>query len=244
MSKKTTVLIVDDNIEFCKSLQDILEFKGYAVITAHDGFQALEFVKTTPVDCVLMDIKMPVMNGVETFCKLKEIVPDLPVVMMTAFAVEELIRESLQKGAFGILKKPIDFERLFSLIETATTDGMLILIVDDEQDFCRNLEDVLTQRGYRVCLAFEGRSAIEKTRENNFDIMLIDLKLPVLNGLETYLAIHEIRPHLIAIIMTGYTQELHDVLDEARHQPVYTCLEKPIDIDELLSLLEQIKERR
>ena len=245
MSEKLRILVVDDNEEFCQNMTDILELKGYEVATARDGLKALDLVKQDGFDLVLMDVKMPVMDGVETFKKVKEVAPGTPVIMITAFAVEDLIREALQEGAFGFLRKPVDFDQLHELIAQATAaNGALILVADDDEDLCANMREVLSNKGYRVSVAYDGNMAVDKAQKNYFDIMLIDLKMPDLNGLETYLAIREFRPNVVAIIITGYRQDMNDLVEQALRASVYTCLEKPIDIDRLVSLLEQIEEQK
>jgi len=201
-------------------------------------------VKDNGIGLVLMDVKMPVMDGVETFKKIKEIAPETEVIMVTAYAVEELIREALREGAFGSLKKPLDFERLFSLIEQTAGKGALILVVDDDEDLCANTKDVLGDKGYQVAVVHDGNRAIEKARENNFDIIIIDMKLPPLNGLETFLAIRDLRPNVTAIIITGYPKEMDEMVQQALQKSAYTCLEKPLNMDELVSLLERIKEQK
>jgi len=238
------ILVVDDNEEFCQNVKDILELEDYAVATAYDGLKALDLVKQDGFDLVLMDVKMPKMDGVETFKKMKEIVPDIPVIMVTAYAVEGLIREALREGAFGALKKPLDFDKLFELIERAIPNGELILVVDDDESLCANMKAFLSDKGYRVSVAHDGNTAVERAWENNFDIMLLDLKLPILNGLETYLAIRDIRPNVVVIIITGYRQEMSDVAQQALQGNAYTCLEKPINMDELVLLLRQIEEQK
>jgi len=244
MPKKFKVLVVDDNKEFCQNVVDILELKGYEAVAAYDGYKALELVKQDGFDLVLMDIKMPVIDGVETFKKLKEIAPDTPVIMITAYTVEDLIREALKEGAFASLKKPLDFDELFELIEQVIDKGAMILVVDDDKDLCTNMKDVLEDRGYRVTVAHDGNMAIEKAQKNNFDIMLLDLKLPVLNGLETYLSIHEFRANVVAIMITGYRQEMSELAQQALKESAYTCLEKPVDMDKLVELLERIKKQK
>jgi len=244
MSKELRILVVDDNEEFCQNVTDILELKGYEVVTAHDGFKALELVKQNGFDLVLMDVKMPVMDGVETFKKVKEVAPGTPVIMVTAYAVEDLIRDALREGAYSSLKKPLDFDQLFGLIARATGKGMLILVTDDDENLCANLKEVLSDKGYRVCVAYDGNIAIEKAEKNDFDIMLIDLKLPPLNGLETYLSIRDFRPNVAAIIITGYLREMSKLAQRAMQENAYACLEKPINMDELVSLLERIKEQK
>ena len=244
MTEKLKILVVDDEKEFCLNVKDILEMENYEVSTACDGLKGLELIKQGGFALVLMDVKMPVMNGVETFKKMKEIVPDTPVIMVTAYAVEDLLREALQEGAFGILSKPLDFEKLFGLIENALHDGAMILIVDDDEDLCANIKNVLDNIGYRVRVAYNGNTAIEKARENDFDIIILDMKLPFLNGLEVYLAIQEIRRNVVVIIITGYPEEMGEMAQEAVQKGAYICLEKPIAMDGLLSMLEQVTESK
>lgn len=244
MSGKLRVLVVDDNEEFCKNVTDILELKGYEMVSAYDGFKGLEAVKENGFDLMLMDVKMPVMDGVETYRKIKEIAMDTPVIMVTAFAVENLIREALQQGAYGSLKKPIDFDQLLELIEQATGKGTMILVADDDENLCANIQEVLSDKGYRVSVAYDGNEAVDKAEKNNFDIMLLDMKLPALNGLETYLTIREFRPDVVTIIIADYQQETSKLVQQALQKSVHTCLEKPIDMDRLVSLLAQIKAQK
>ena len=112
MSEKLKILVIDDNEEFCKNITDILELKGYEVASVHDGFKGIDAVKGNSFDLVLMDVRMPVMDGLETYKKVKDIAPDIPVIMMSAFTVENLLEEALLEGAIGSLKKPIDFDLL------------------------------------------------------------------------------------------------------------------------------------
>ncbi len=122
MAEKRKILFVDDDKEFCLNVKDILEMENYEVSTACDGLKSLGLLKQGGFDLVLMDVNMPVMNGVETFKKMKEIMPDTPVIIVTAYAVEDLLQEALQEGAFGTLRKPLDFDKLFGLIENAVRD--------------------------------------------------------------------------------------------------------------------------
>lgn len=244
MSEKLRILVVDDNKEFCQNVADILELKGYEVVSAHDGFKGLKLVKRNGFDLVLMDVKMPVMDGVETFRKVKKVAPDTPVIMVTAFAVEDLMTEALREGAYGSLKKPLDFDQLLAIIAYATGEGALILVADDDENLCDNVKDVLSDKGYRVTAAYDGNMAVEKARRNNFDIMLVDMKMPALNGLETYLAIRDFRPNVVAVIITGYRQEMNELVEQTLQESAYAILEKPINMDELVSLLEQIKKRK
>ena len=240
MEAKLKILVVDDNLAFSTNLADILELKGYEVVSVYDGFKALESVKEDGFNLVLMDIKMPVMNGVATFKKIKEITPQIPVVLMTGFSVEDLIKVALKEGAYGVLNKPIKMEKLFSIIENACPNGALIMVVDDDQELCASVKDFLSENGYRVRTVQDGKSAVQMATENNFDIILLDMKLPILNGLETYLAISDFRPDLAMIVITGYLREIGDFAQQAVEKGAYVCLEKPLDMDHLLNTIQKI----
>jgi two-component system response regulator HydG len=120
----------------------------------------------------------------------------------------------------------------------------MILVADNNKDLCANLKEVLSDKGYRVSVAYDGNMAIEEATKNNFDVMLLDIVLPMLDGLEAYLAIREFRPDVAAIVITGYRQEISEMVEKVLQEGAYTCIEKPIDIDRLLSLLSLIKEQK
>ena len=119
MGDKPRILIVDDNISLCKTMFFILRRKGYAVSIAGDGPEAIKTVKKRRFDMTFMDIKMPLMDGVETYRNIKKIRPEAVVTMMTAYAVEDLVQDALQEGAYGVLYKPLDMEKVVDLIERA-----------------------------------------------------------------------------------------------------------------------------
>jgi len=244
--EKTGILIVDDDVSFSKSLSLVLGRKGYIVTTAKDGAEAIAKVQEKSFDVVFMDIKMPLMDGVETYKKLKKVRPEAMVVMMTAYAVEDLVQEALQEGAYGIIYKPLDIEKVIALIERAKEDkqGALILVVDDDPGTCTTLKNIFRHRGYGVCTVYTGEEAVAEARKKDYDIIFIDVKLPTINGLETYLAIKEVNPEAVAIMMTGYRQEVADLVEEALNNNAYTCLYKPFDMEELLRLVEEIEEKK
>lgn len=244
--EKASILIVDDDVGLCKTLSFVLKREGYAVAIAHDGLEAIERVKERPYNMVLMDIKMPLMNGVEAYKRIKKVRPEAVVVMMTAYAVEELVQEALREGAYGVIYKPLDIEKVIALIEKAreAKQGALILVVDDDPEICVTLKNILSNRHYKVCTVHAGEEAIVMARKKDYDVIFIEMELPTINGLETYLAIKEINPEAVVIIMTAYRQEMADLVEEALHSHAYTCLYKPLDAEEVLRLVEEVWERK
>ena len=244
MKKKpeAAILIVDDNTGQCKTMSFILERSGYTVSTAGNGPEAIAAVEKKPFDIIFMDIKMPVMNGVEAYKKIKKIRPGTKVIMMTAYAVEELVREALQEGAYAIIYKPLDIQKVLALVKTAneTKQGALILVVDDDPVTCTTFKNILVEEDYHVGIAHNGEDAIAMVRKSAFDIIFIDMKLPTLNGLETYLEIKKTCPETVAILMTGYRQEMAGLVEEALDNNAYSCLYKPLDMLEILGLISDI----
>jgi DNA-binding NtrC family response regulator len=246
MAKPTSVLIVDDNTSLCKAMSLVLGRKGYAVATANDGPEAIARVEGGPYDIIFMDIRMPLMDGVEAYKRIKKIRPEVVVVMMTAYADESLIREALEESAFCVIYKPLDMDRVIAIIEEAkeARKGALILVVDDNLGTCITLKNILARRGHTVGIAHTGEEALSIAEERPHDIIFIDMKLPTMNGLETHLALKEVNPEAVAIMMTAYRQEVADLVEEALSSNAYTCLYKPLDIEVLLRLVANIWERK
>lgn len=246
MKSKPRILIVDDNFSQCKTMTFILERKGYSVTTAGDGIEAVSLVEKSPFDIIFMDIKMPIMNGVQAYKQIKKLRPGARVIMMTAYAVEDLVEEALQEGAYGIIYKPLDIDKVLDIIDKAFQEkqGALILVVDDDPSTCATLKNIMIKKNYKVGTANSGEEAIAAANEKTFDIIFIDMKLPTLNGLETYLAIKKINPRAVAVMMTAYRQEMSALVDEAIRNNAYSCLYKPFDMSDMLDLIAEIIERK
>lgn len=240
--EKTRLLIVDDNVDFAQNLADVLELKGYEISACYEGHRAIEMVKNTKFDLILMDISMPGMDGVETYKRIKEISSGTVTIMMTAYAVEDLVEEALASGAYDVFYKPLDISRLLITIEESLKEekGRLILIVDDDKGVLHNLRDILQIKGHNVFIADSGQRAIELARNNQFRIVFIDVKMPLLNGLEIYKAIKEINPRVCAVMITGYRQEVKDMVEEALDSSAFTCLYKPLNMDDVLNVVDEI----
>jgi two-component system response regulator HydG len=233
MTKPARILIVDDDESMNKTMALVLKRKGYDVAVSISGPDAIEKVRLQPFDIIFMDIKMPVMDGVETFEKIREIRPDAVVMMMTAYAVEDLIQKALREGAYGIIYKPLDIDKIVAEIEEVKkkNEGMLVLVVDDDPGTTSSLRAILENKGHRVGIASTGEHALEMVKDKVYDIIFIDMKLPVINGLQTYLGIKKIHPGVIAVMITAYRQEMSSLIDTATTESAYSVLYKPFDME-------------
>jgi len=120
------ILIVDDDKGIRQTLRDILEFEKYKVSEAVDGLDCMVKIKQTAFDVVILDIKMPKMDGMDVMDKIRAIQPDLPVVMISGHGNIDTAVESVKKGAFDFIQKPPDLNRLLITIRNAMDKSSLI----------------------------------------------------------------------------------------------------------------------
>ena len=96
------IMVVDDDPGMRLTLVGIIEDEGYEVFGAEDGYRAIELAEETSFALIFMDIRMPGLNGVETYREIKKINPRSVVVMLTGFSVESLVKEALKEGAYAV----------------------------------------------------------------------------------------------------------------------------------------------
>lgn len=237
------LLLVDDNEEFLDSTRDVMEHEGFQVVTASSGEEAVRIVASAPFDLVLMDIKMAGMNGVEAFMEMKRHHPDLKVIMCTAYIVEDLIRQALEEGAFAVLNKPFEMGLLLKTMDSAMLGRHRgrVLVADRDRRLCSDLATALGSHGHQVTLTHDGEAAVEKASAAQFDILLLDVKLPILGGLDVYRRVKNIQSNFYATIITGFSQEMDAATRQAmkREQGLLSLI-KPLDQAQLLELLDSI----
>lgn len=110
------VLVIDDQPGIRRLLVEVLAEEGYSVVTASNGYEGVQQVKDTQPDLVLMDMKMPGMDGIETLRELKRIGQADKVIMMTAYGELELVNQAQQLGAYTYITKPFDIIKLCQMV--------------------------------------------------------------------------------------------------------------------------------
>ena len=187
-------------------------------------------------DLALVDVRMPGMNGVASSLEMKKKQPDMHFVMMTAFIVEELLQQAIGGHALGVLQKPFHMSDVLDLMQKVKPKG-LILVVDDDRDFAASVEASLTAEGCRVVVAHTEEEALQRMETGGVDVLLLDLRLPILSGLEVYLEPQR-RDRLVpTIVVTGYATEESEDVDALRTLEVTGFLRKPFHMDVLLRVI-------
>lgn len=127
------ILLADDDNKILKSLANILSTQGHNCETTSDGSEAVRKYKANNFDCVLLDIEMPIMNGIEAAKTLLSINPDASIIMVTAFRDIDIIRSTMRVGAYDYLVKPVLPEELGRVLEKVKERNFLLRIRRDYQ---------------------------------------------------------------------------------------------------------------
>jgi DNA-binding NtrC family response regulator len=138
------VLLVDDEQEFTRVLSERMKSRGLKVVTAEDGPTALQKAEEETFDAIILDIKMPGIDGIETLRRLRKINPNLQIIMLTGQATVKAGIEATKLGALDFLEKPADLKLLLEKIREAKTNKMLLVEKQAEE----KLKDILKTKGW------------------------------------------------------------------------------------------------
>ncbi len=123
MPRVARVLVVDDEPVIVELLTDFLASQGYEVVGTHGATDAFTMMEVSPPDVVLLDIAMPLVDGVTVLRRMRALHPGMPVIMVTANTDEEVARDALRRGAFDYVVKPFDFAYLARAVAAAVAQG-------------------------------------------------------------------------------------------------------------------------
>jgi DNA-binding NtrC family response regulator len=233
------ILIVDDDVDICRNLSDILTDMGYQVDMAHEGHSALELVRQRPYDVALLDLRMPGMDGLTLYREIKKLRAGTVALLVTAFAGPDTAEEALAAGAWQVVAKPVDFPKLMGLVDEALGQP-LVLVVDDDRDLCDNLWDLLRDRGYRVGIAHDFTEAETQLQDPRLKVVLIDMKLPSGNGHDLFRMVRGLNPQVRTLLITAHRGEMADLVDQVLSEGADGVCYKPFDVPELLTALHQL----
>ncbi|HTY24120.1 MAG TPA: response regulator [Desulfomonilaceae bacterium] len=261
------VLVVDDNASSREILQSLLETMSFEVTvaaSAEEGIAELEKeAKSRPFKLVVMDWRMPGMDGIKASALIKNH-PDLPqkpkIIIATAYGREEVMQRSQKVRLDGFLLKPVSQSVLFDAIMVAfgkeapegetiapvsrideeglrSIRGATVLLAEDNEINQQVAEEILQQAGLVVRIANNGKEAVEMVRTENFDVVLMDIQMPVMGGFE---ATQEIRRNerskdLPIIAMTAHA--MAGDREKSIEAGMNDHVTKPIDPDKLMSAL-------
>jgi len=248
--QKYKVLIVEDDPDALQQLARTVRKEGFEVIEAGDGEQGLKQFESQLPDIVITDLKMPGISGMEVLHTIKRTSPHTQVIVITAFGKIDTAILAIREGAVDYIKKPIDLDLMLLAIGRAKEKldkynkqpfFPTVLLAEDDQVARSSLVRVIEKEGWRVLAAADGEETIKLFRQNKVDIVLLDIKMPKKDGIQTLKELREITKDFESIILTGYGNEI-DAINAMRNGAI-NFLRKPIDLDQMLISIEKAIEK-
>jgi len=123
MKRKPIILVVDDEEEVCKLFHRILKDEGYTVLTANSGKEALDLVDKKGPDLVILDLKLPDINGIKVLRRLQRMNKNMEVIIVTGYGTMKTARVAMRLGAYDYITKPFDIHYIRTLIKDALSSG-------------------------------------------------------------------------------------------------------------------------
>lgn len=253
------ILVVDDELMICDLLRTALSRWGHEVITTTEPLQALELYRRHRPDVTLLDICMPVHDGLEVLQEIRATDPLATVLMLTSADSASMEIEATQLGARDFLRKKSSLTTLVSTVEHAmlhqvaasgarsseeppTSDsparrqGPRVLVVDDEEMVCSLLQQYLTLKGYRVRVAKNGQEALTLVAEEPPQMIILDMYMPGMNGVEVLkeLRARQYQGGVVALTASQDERLLQQTLDLGS----VDVMAKPVDLERLDLVLQ------
>ncbi len=218
---KIKLLMVDDEKEFLETSARSLSRRDFEVHLAFDGTTALQMLKQDRYDVVVLDVKMPGLDGVEVFHRIQNQWPEIPVILLTGHGTISQAFQTSKEGIADYLTKPCDIDELARRIKEilvqakekslptvtpseATTDLVHVLLVDDEIELLESLKKILERRQMEVHITQSGEQALEILKNTYIDVVVLDVKMPGMDGLETLQIMKKKFPSVEVILLTGH----------------------------------------
>lgn len=281
---KIRVLLVDDEEDYVKAMAERMDMRDLQSQIALSGEEALAALDEDPPDVMVLDLRMPGMQGMEVLERVRKEHPHIQVIILTGHGGEKEEKEARRLGAFEYVQKPADTSDLVNTIqgawrrsiqvakellreskegfdrsmtaaalaeggmpedaaeimdptppmtEEAPGPGALkVLLVDDEEDYVRTMAERMEMREVGSDVALNGEAAFTALEEDIPDVMVLDLKMPGMGGMEVLERVRKEYPDIQVIILTGHGSDAEEV--EARRLGAFDYLQKPVDINDLM----------
>jgi len=240
------ILVVDDEVGIRERLREVLVGGGYKVTTVPSADQALATIQEQAYDLILLDDNVSGESGFTILSKIRELKKGVPVVICTGTVTPEIENQASKAGASAVLCKDIPGADLvkevskFVKVEAkpavisedvsasaAPQLAKTILIVDDEEEIRNVLIAFFKKKGYKTHQAENGEKALEVARVEDLSIVLLDIDMPVMDGLTTLGKLLEMKPDLCVVMVTGRQDD--DKVKKALELGAYNYVLKPFE---------------
>ena len=241
------ILVVDDEDIVRDVLREALEPCGHTIEDAIDGQAALEFCLREAFDLVITDIRMPRLDGISLIKGLREYSQSIRMIALTGHGPEPL-EEAQEAGASYGFCKPFKVVELLEAVgelvggeprKPSQAPASRILVIDDDPLIRAALRGILETAGYRVEEAANGKVGIDAYRLSPTDLVITNIVMPEMDGLEVIRELHRVKPGLPLIAISGYDpKDASGYLTLAEEYGALRTFSKPFGRDEVLEAVE------
>ncbi len=231
------ILVVDDDRDFTESIGELIESEGHQPVLAYNGIEVLKIFKQNNIDIILLDFRMPGLNGIETLSEIRKLNLSVPVVIMTAYATTELTKDAIKYGAIEVMNKPFNINKLMEVI-SSIKQFHNILLLDDDKDYADSLSIALLDEGYKIYVAYDTEQAMNYISGNDIQLQILDIRINGETGIDVWLSMRKKHFDIPTIFISGYTKLFFDQINEISQISKIEILEKPFAPNELLNKIE------
>lgn len=236
------VLVVDDELDFCNSLEEILTREGYRVITATSGRQALEKVKAERPQLILLDIRMPEMDGLQTLERIRQIDKQAVITMVTVVKDTKIESKALRLGAINYITKPLDLDLLKRSIhswarrvEVQQIEKVDIIALDYDEKKFRTILDLFRKKGYNVKM-IENKSDEFDTARGHFDFLILRADLLGENTIGVLAKYKQAYPGL-PVMMAVTPESANELMNRIKRYGSCQYLPRSLDTNGLIMVI-------
>lgn len=245
------ILVVDDERMICDLLHAVLGRHGHEVYVTTNPREATQMYRLHQPAIMLLDLNMPVMDGIAVLTQIRLINPNANIIMLTGEGTDARENQARERGVTDFLRKGLSLNVLMDVMNRAMhrpalqcltdrpiqgkvseeSNGPQILVVDDEELIRDLLSQFLTQRGYRVRLASNGIEALVLVATESPRLIILDMYMPEMNGAEVFreLKAKQFQGGVVALTASQDEKLLQQILDLGS----VDVLGKPVDLDRL-----------
>ena len=240
------ILVVDAQEDFREVLRSVLRAYGHEVVTAAGGKEALQCVDSSLPSVVLLDPALPDKSGLDVLVRIRASAPHLPIVIVSENLSPEVESRARELGVTDVLRKGLKMDVIMEAVRRAlqhagkpaearpavpVAEAATVLVVDDEPEIVELVGEFLERRGYRVKTATNGEDALALVKKEPPDLMLLDIYMPGMNGVDVLRRLKAQRSPVGVIMLTASQEEL--LLQEALELGAFDVLSKPVNLDEI-----------
>lgn len=228
------ILAVDDEPGICRLIEKTFAPIGFTVLSAYNGKDALAIVKKEDPKLIFLDVRMPIMSGLEVLKEIKSIDPSAKVVMLTVATDEETKQKAMELGADDYVTKPFMSDHLedvarkeiSELLKEKCVEEPRILVVDDEEEVREHMSKLISNHfACKIDTASNGREALDKIKKDKFDLVVLDIRMPGLSGIDVIKEAVKFTPETKILAVSAYDSQ--DVANEALKYGAVDFIHKP-----------------